>query len=251
MGQTLGLALQTETLLCSNGRNGTADHRYNFPFPSTVSPNPHEFNLTAIGGARDRRVGTLVVRDSGSEVTVSVMMEADPCPSVQWSHEGSTISSGDAYTVTDPCAGTPSPFTYSLTVGNLTSVTSGAYSALFTNLAGSAPLPRLYVTVPGGVYECDILHYNYVTLNPPPVSIQSRSSDIPVASVSLVVSGDPVAQCLLNASEVTITCNTDGFPRPAVLFRRDGIDVTPGMGPFSHYRELFTDQVMCDSVCVF
>ena len=80
-------------------------------------------------------------------------------------------------------------------------------------------------------------------LTPPPVS-----SDNPVTSVSLAVSGDPVAQCMLNTSEVTITCNTNGFPRPTVLFRRGVSEITPGVGPFSDYEPLFTDQVRCKCI---
>ena len=121
----------------------------------TVSPSPLEFNLTEIGGVRDRQVGALFVRDPQSEVTVSVKVEADPCPTVQWSFGGADINDGDDYTITDPCTGTPSPFTFSLTVRNLTSERSGAYSATFSNLAGSAPLPPLYITVPGSVPVCE------------------------------------------------------------------------------------------------
>ena len=123
-----------------------------------VSPRPIPFNLTAIGGVRDRQVGTLFVRDFGSEVTVSIEVEADPCPSVQWSFGDSTISNGDDYTISNPCTGPGgSPFTYSLTVRNLTNASSGAYSAMFTNLAGSASLPPLYITIPGNVCSCAIL----------------------------------------------------------------------------------------------
>ena len=119
-----------------------------------MSPNPLEFNLTAIDGVRDRQVGALLVREPGSEVSVSIMVEADPCPSVQWSFKGSDISSGDDYTISDPCTGVSSPFTYSLTVKNLTNATSGAYSALFKNLAGNASLPLLYITIPGTLCRC-------------------------------------------------------------------------------------------------
>ena len=121
-----------------------------------VSPNPLEFNLTAIGGVRDRQVGALLVRDPGSEVSVSIMVEADPCPSVQWSFGGSDINTGNDYTITNPCTddSNSSPFTYSLTVKNLTNATSGAYSALFKNLAGNASLPLLYITIPGTLCRC-------------------------------------------------------------------------------------------------
>ena len=115
----------------------------------TDPPLPLELNLTEIGGVRDRQIGTLVVRDPQSKVTVFVMVEADPCPTVQWSFKGANISNGDDFTINDPCTGTPSPFTFSLTVRNLISKRSGAYSATFTNLAGSANSPPLYITIPG------------------------------------------------------------------------------------------------------
>ena len=87
-----------------------------------------------------------------------------------------------------------------------------------------------------------------MTANPPP----PVNSTNPVVGVSLKVTNDSVAQCLLNASEVTITCNVNGFPRPNVMFRRGVTPITPGVDPFSHYRALFTDQVnyVCVCVCV-
>ncbi len=120
----------------------------------TVPPTALAFNETAIAEAvRDRQVGTLFMGDFGTMVTVPVYVEADPCPSVQWSFKDSNIANGDQYTITNPCSdvNAVSPFTFMLTVTNLTIETSGNYSAIFTNLAGSSILPDLYITIPGTI----------------------------------------------------------------------------------------------------
>ena len=122
-------------------------------FPYTAAPIALAFNETELPGAeRDRELGTLYVGGLGSMVTVPVIVEADPCPSVQWSFKGSNIANGDNYTITNPCvANAESPFTFMLTVTNLTSETSGAYSAIFNNLAGDGMLPDLYITLEGTI----------------------------------------------------------------------------------------------------
>ena len=118
-------------------------------FHYTVAPIALAFNET--GAVRDRQVGTLFMGDFGTMVTVPVSVEADPCPSVQWSFNGSNITNGDKYTITNPCSdvNAKSPFTFMLTVTNLTFETSGAYSAIFKNLAGNGSLSALYITIPG------------------------------------------------------------------------------------------------------
>ena len=122
-------------------------------FHYTVAPTALAFNETAIGAVRDRQVGALIMGDFGTMVTVPVSVEADPCPSVQWSFKGSNIVNGDQYTITNSCSdvNAVSPYTFMLTVTNLTNETSGVYSATFTNLAGSGVLPDLYITVPGTI----------------------------------------------------------------------------------------------------
>ena len=100
----------------------------------------------------DRLVGTLIVQpEDTANFAVMVTVTSDPCPTVQWSFEDTDISNGDMYQVDDPCAveAAQSPYTYTLTITNLNSTTSGQYSAVFSHLGGSTTLPRLYVTVPG------------------------------------------------------------------------------------------------------
>ncbi len=122
-------------------------------FHYTAAPTALAFNETDIGAVRDRQVGTLFMGDFRTMVPVPVSVEANPCPSVQWSFKGSNIANGDQYTITNPCSdvNAESPFTFMLTVTNLTNETSGAYSVIFSNLAGSRVLPDLYITVPGTI----------------------------------------------------------------------------------------------------
>ncbi len=99
--------------------------------------------------------------DFGTMVRVPVSVEADPCPSVQGSFKDSNIANGDQYTITNPCSDVNAafPFTFMLTVTNMTIETSGAYSATFTNLAGSGVLPDLYITIPGIIIYTIKIYY--------------------------------------------------------------------------------------------
>ena len=100
----------------------------------------------------DQLVGTLIVQpENTANFAVVVMVISDPCPTVQWSFNGDDVSNGPVYQVDDPCVdeAAQSPYTYTLTIANLNSTTSGEYSAVFSHLGGSTTLPRLYVTVPG------------------------------------------------------------------------------------------------------
>ncbi len=128
----------------------------------TAVPIALAFNETAIEAAvRDRQVGTLFMGGFGTIVTVPVSVEADPCPSVQWSFKDSNIASGDQYTIINPCSdvNAVSPFMFMLTVTNLTIETSGAYSATFSNLAGSGSLSDLYITIPGIIIYTIKIYY--------------------------------------------------------------------------------------------
>ena len=115
-----------------------------------VRPSVADLAMTNPSAVNDRRVGAVIVADSGS-VSAIAEVTSDPCPEVQWMF-GDTNITGDRedYTFDNPCVpGSSSPHTFTLTIANLTTATSGAYSAVFSNFAGTTILPKLFVTVPG------------------------------------------------------------------------------------------------------
>ncbi len=71
--------------------------------------------------------------------------------------------------------------------------------------------------------------------SPPPVT----TSD----PISSLVIDNPAAMCLLNASNVTMTCQTNGFPRPQVRFLMGRNVITPGERNFLRVSQTFADQV--------
>ena len=99
----------------------------------------------------DRNDGTLIVANPLSEVIVNVSLIAEPCPGVIWSLNGSTIFNNTRYTISDPCGVGAQTFffTFTLAIARISLNTSGQYSAVFTNAAGSTSLPSLIVAVPG------------------------------------------------------------------------------------------------------
>ena len=113
-----------------------------------VSPD----NFTDLGVVSDRYVGDLIVRDSGNTVTFSVDVVADPCPNVTWIFDSIKLGpSNDIVTYNNPCmsadARSPS-WTFTLDV-RLLAVTSGSYSASFSNIAGTTHVHIAYLTIPG------------------------------------------------------------------------------------------------------
>ena len=108
--------------------------------------NNSEFNIFD-----DRNVGALIAMNSGSTVSLSVDVLANPCPSVVWSFNGTALGpSNDTITYNNPCMEESmlNIWTYTLNVV-LTPATSGQYLANFTNIAGTTFLPRAYFTIPG------------------------------------------------------------------------------------------------------
>ncbi len=71
----------------------------------------------------------------------------------------------------------------------------------------------------------------------------ATSNPISSSSLSLSVIDNPDANCLVQSSNVTITCDTDGFPRPSVKFLKGRNPVTPGEGAFLRVTQNFADQV--------
>ena len=104
------------------------------------------------GAVMDRYEDVLLVGElNAADVRVVAMVESDPCPTVQWRFNGNDITSGDNYIISDPCAdlNSASPYEFTLTIANLTSATSGRYSAVFTHFSGSTILSDFLVTIPG------------------------------------------------------------------------------------------------------
>ena len=110
------------------------------------------YNFTELDAFDDPNLGALIVRDSGSIVSLSVNVVADPCPNVTWIFNGIQPGpSNEIFTYNNPCisADARSPnWTFILNVRLLT-ITSGNYSASFSNIAGTSHLHRTYLTVPG------------------------------------------------------------------------------------------------------
>ena len=99
----------------------------------------------------DRYEGILLVGELNADVRVVALVESDPCPTVQWRFNGIDIASFINFMISDPCTD-PNPvfpYEFTLTIVNLTSATSGRYSAVFTHFNGSTSLPDFLVTVPG------------------------------------------------------------------------------------------------------
>ena len=114
-------------------------------FLSPARPSIVPLVMTNPTATMDRIVGTLLVANPGiKNVAVTVVVNSDPCPSVEWSFASSPIPQS-----ANPCSGV-SPFTFTLTIGVLLANNSGEYYATFDNgFGGVAQLPNLVVSVPG------------------------------------------------------------------------------------------------------
>ena len=91
----------------------------------------------------------LVALTDGGNVVLFAVVTADPCPSIQWTVNGSDITSGGGYTLNNPCsspAGTTFNFTLTIAV---TSARTGTYSATLMNPAGRQTVMPVFVSPPG------------------------------------------------------------------------------------------------------
>ena len=78
------------------------------------------------------------------------------------------------------------------------------------------------------------------------VSIYCLTSHaVPVEVLSLQrevhSSGNP--QCFLSGSDITLTCNVVGFPRPTIVFSNNLGDIMPGQAGFERIANISFDQV--------
>ena len=119
---------------------------------SSATTQIQPYNLTKLGAVDDRDVGALIVRSNGDTVMFSVDVVSDPCPTIEWRFNGTQLGpSNSTFNYNDPCTvpGALSPnWTFTLAV-ELTAATSGPYTAIFTNIAGTTELPPAYFTIPG------------------------------------------------------------------------------------------------------
>ena len=65
---------------------------------------------------------------------------------------------------------------------------------------------------------------------------------VKVQSLSLTVEYTRF-QCLLEGRNVILTCEIFGFPRPEIVFKRDDINIIPGMAGFERITNISLDQV--------
>ena len=93
----------------------------------------------------------LVAPTDGGNAVLFAVVTADPCPTIQWTVNGSDIGSA-GYALNNPCsspAGTTS-FNFTLTI-TATSARTGTYAATIMNRAGSQNVMPVFVTPPGMV----------------------------------------------------------------------------------------------------
>ena len=91
----------------------------------------------------------LVAATDGGDAVLFAVVTADPCPSIQWTVNGSAAT-GAGYTTNNPCsspAGTTS-FNFTLTIA-ATSARTGTYTATLMNPAGMVNMLPVFVTPPG------------------------------------------------------------------------------------------------------
>ena len=83
----------------------------------------------------------------GQVVLFAAVMNADPCPTIQWRLNGTAISNGGNYGISNPCS-SAGLVNYTLTI-TANAATRGLYDATMTNPARSRTVPGVFVTPPG------------------------------------------------------------------------------------------------------
>ena len=108
------------------------------------------YNFIGLNALDDPDLGAIIVRDTGSTLSLSIDVVADPCPSIKWTFDGTQLDSSDAIMFNNPCmeASRSPNWTLALRV-TITRATSGIYSAKLNNTAGITQLPQIYFTIPG------------------------------------------------------------------------------------------------------
>ena len=144
--------------------------------------------------------------DGRGNIVLFAVVTADPCPSIQWTVNGSDIGSA-GYTLNNPCsspAGTTS-FNFTLTIA-ATSARTRTYSATFMNPAGMVNMLPVFVTPPGVLTTAGSQATQLAVLT----VLLFLFSAVPVIITELRVSSGP--RCLLSGTSVDIQCVNFGFP---------------------------------------
>ena len=118
----------------------------------TVAPVVSPLVMTNADAVGDRLEGTVIVADPFTDLTITARVTSDPCPAVQWTFRSTVIgANSEMFSYNNPCAADnpSSPYIFNLTIANLTTETSGQFSAVFSHLGANVSLPGLLVTIPG------------------------------------------------------------------------------------------------------
>ena len=89
----------------------------------------------------------LVAPSVGGQVVLFAVVTADPCPTIQWRVNGTAISNGGNYRISNPCS-SAGLVNLTLTI-TANAATRGLYDATITNPARSRTVPDVFVTPPG------------------------------------------------------------------------------------------------------
>ena len=126
-----------------------------------ISPEVQPYNSTEFNIFDDRDLGALIVRPNSSTLSFSMDVVADPCPSIVWNFNGTALRTNDAIAFNNPCTEQSMrlslswTFMLNVTVSN---ATSGSYSAILSNIAGTTQLPKpVYITIPGNMFVSIII----------------------------------------------------------------------------------------------
>ena len=114
-------------------------------------PQVQPYNFTEFNAFDDRDLGVVFTRDNGSILNFIVDVVADPCPSIEWTFNGTRLELNDAIVFNNPCVEEARSHNWAFTLNvTITRATSGSYSATLSNIAGTTLLPkRVYFTIPG------------------------------------------------------------------------------------------------------
>ena len=167
---------------------------------------------------------TPLVVSTGSNVTLTFQVQADPIPSVQWYFNGSLIQSNTTYqsNITQANNITGSTlYNASLLINYVDLTTQGYYYASFSNRAGTQNTSSVFVTPPGKALMCVASTTSFclsLPPSPPPLPLPSPSSS---TVTGVILSFTAVPACITLGSTIQLVCPVYGYPIPNVTFDGD------------------------------